>query len=189
MVAPAKVDATYEDVVAAPANMVAELLGGELFLQPRPAGPHANAASVLGMILGPPFHLGRGGPGGWVILFEPELHFGREVLVPDLAGWRLADHPDFALDVAYFTAPPTWLCEVLSPSTRKFDRLKKLPRYNAAGVEHVWLVDPLERSLEAYRRVGPEWLVAGAYGDGETFELSPFEGVPIALPDLCRGAD
>ncbi|MEQ9499251.1 MAG: Uma2 family endonuclease [Deltaproteobacteria bacterium] len=184
MVAPAKLDATYEDVVAAPANMVAELLDGELFLQPRPAVPHASAASALGMIVGPPFHLGRGGPGGWIILHEPELHFGRDVLVPDRAGWRRADHAELDLDVAFFTAAPTWLCEVVSPSTRKFDRLRKLPRYHAAGVEHLWLVDPLEHAVEVYRRAEQGWLLAGAHADEETVEIAPFEGLEIHLSDL-----
>ena len=80
--------ATYEDVVAAPPNTVAEILDGELFLSPRPAPRHSVAASALGMALGNPFHHGSGGPGGWWILDEPEMHFGEQIVVPDLAGWR-----------------------------------------------------------------------------------------------------
>jgi hypothetical protein len=85
---PASKRGTYEDVLAAPPNCVAELVDGVLHTQPRPAGAHGVVASVLGHELGPPFQRGRGGPGGWIIIGEPELHLGPDVLVPDLAGWR-----------------------------------------------------------------------------------------------------
>ncbi|HEX3774978.1 MAG TPA: hypothetical protein VHV51_10970 [Polyangiaceae bacterium] len=84
---PARRQATYEDVLQAPELVVAEILNGDLYTRPRRGGPHAEAASVLGTDLGGAFHRGRGGPGGWIILDEPELHLNRDILVPDLAGW------------------------------------------------------------------------------------------------------
>ena len=120
--------ATYEDVLNAPENKVAEILDGELFLSPRPAPRHAAAASSLGGRVGGPFDGGIGGPGGWWILDEPELHFGEHVLVPDLAGWRRERMPAIP-DVAFFTLAPDWVCEVLSPSTARIDRGEKLPIY------------------------------------------------------------
>lgn len=83
---PAQRPATYRDVLDAPAHVVAELMGGALYTRPRPGPARTHAASVLGMDIGGPFHRGRGGPGGWWILFEPELHLGADVLVPELAG-------------------------------------------------------------------------------------------------------
>ena len=80
--------ATYQDVLDAPAHRVAEIVDGTLYTQPRPAPPHAVASSRLGFDLGGPFDRGRGGPGGWWIIDEPELHLGEDILVPDLAGWR-----------------------------------------------------------------------------------------------------
>src|SRR6187402_351383 len=132
--------ATYADLVAAPEHLVAELIDGVLYTQPRPRGRHAQAASVLGMDLGSPFHRGRGGPGGWIILYEPELHLAEHVLVPDLAGWRRERLPEVP-DAAYFELAPDWVCEVLSPGTALFDRRRKVPVYAQARVEHVWLVD------------------------------------------------
>ena len=118
--------ATYQDVLDAPANLVAEIVNGTLYTHPRPAPRHATASSVLGGRLGPPFHRGDGGPGGWRILDEPELHLGEEILVPDLAGWRRERMPELP-GTAYFTLAPDWVCEVLSSSTRKVDLHEKTP--------------------------------------------------------------
>lgn len=142
--------ATYDDVLNAPDNKVAEILDGELFRSPRPALPHTDAATRLTSDLEGPFGRGRGGPGGWRILAEPELHLGEHVVVPDLTGWhreRLPTLPDRPwLDLA-----PDWLCEVLSPSTERIDRGRKLRIYAEAGVAHAWLLNPIERTLEVLR--------------------------------------
>lgn len=122
MAPPAKRRATYDDIVNAPDNVVAELIDGDAYFQPRPATPHAAAATALGEELGPPFKRGRGGPGGWIILFEPELHLGSNVLVPDLAGWRKERLPVLTTDDPFFSLAPDWVCEVLSPSTVALDR-------------------------------------------------------------------
>src|SRR5262245_33234831 len=142
-----KKGATYADLYDVPDNFVAEMFDGDLYASPRPAAPHAHAASVLGSEITGPFHRGRNGPGGWVILHEPELHFGNDVLVPDLAGWRRERMPEVP-DVPYFTLAPDWVCEVLSPSTETLDRRKKLRIYARENVAHVWLVDPLRQTLE-----------------------------------------
>jgi Uma2 family endonuclease len=117
--------ATYQDVIDAPEHLVAGLLEGQLYTHPRPGPPHATAASVLGMDLGGPFHRGRGGPGGWWILYEPELHLGRNVLVPDLAGWRRTRMPSQP-STAFYELAPDWACEVLSPSTLRVESLRRL---------------------------------------------------------------
>ena len=184
MVTPAKREATYRDVLEAPPHLIAEILHGDLFLQPRPAAPHAAAASVLSMLLGNPYRLGRGGPGGWVLLYEPELHLGRHVLVPDLAGWRRADHPELDLTAAYFERAPTWVAEVLSPATRATDRVRKLPIYAEHGVEYAWLVDPIDRTLEVYRSASGRWTLLGAYSDDAEIEPEPFDAVPLPLGEL-----
>ena len=118
--------ATYQDVLDAPAHVVAEIIGGTLHTHPRPAPAHTVASSVLGGELGPPFHRGHGGPVGWWILDEPELYLGEDVLVPNLAGWRRERMPELP-GTAYFTLAPDWVCEVLSESTRKVDLHEKLP--------------------------------------------------------------
>src|ERR1700690_2368947 len=120
---PAKRPATYDDLFNVPAHLVAEIVDGELIPSPRPAARHATAASALGEELGPPFKRGRGGPGGWVILDEPELHIVGQIMVPDLAGWRRERMPEIP-DVAFFELAPDWVCEVLSPSTAALDRTR-----------------------------------------------------------------
>ena len=175
--------ATYRDVLDAPPHMVAEIVRGALHMQPRPAFRHAIAGSSLGMEIGGPFQRGRGGPGGWWIVFEPELHFGEDILVPDLAGWRRERMPE-PPDEAYITLAPDWVCEVLSPSTRKFDLEEKRPIYAREGVGHLWFVDPAARTLEAFALEGGEWTPAGAAREAEPVRLPPFEAVAFPLDAL-----
>ncbi len=178
--------ATYADVVAAPENMVAELVDGVLYTSPRPASPHAMAASTLGGDLEPAFGRGRGGgPGGWLILFEPELHLAGDVLVPDLAGWRRERMPEMP-DTAAFEIAPDWLCEVISPSTGGLDRGVKLPKYAAARVENVWFVDPATQTLEVLRLHGLRYHTLVAFSEDDKVRAEPFEAIEIALSDLWR---
>jgi len=173
--------ATYEDVVNAPDHMVAEVIDGDLLLFPRPARPHAVASSALGEELGPPFKRGRGGPGGWIILNEPEFHFGEDILVPDLAGWRRERMPVITTEVPYFSLSPDWLCEVLSPSTAAVDRVRKLPIYAREKVGHVWLVDPLLRTLEVLRRQERAWLVVATFQGDAKIRAEPFDAIELEL--------
>jgi len=182
MADPARRRATYDDVRAQPAHLVAEVVGGTLYTHPRPRSRHARSASRLGDLLGGPFDRGVGGPGGWILLDEPELHLGSEpdIVVPDLAGWRrerMAEMPD----VAFFTLAPDWLCEVLSPSTEDLDRAEKLPVYARSRVAHVWLVDPLVRTLEVLRLDGDTYrIVATARGEA-TVRAEPFDAMELSL--------
>jgi Uma2 family endonuclease len=185
---PAKRRASYEDVLRAPPNKVAEILDGELILSPRPAGPHTAAASALGEELGPPFKRGRGGPGGWIILDEPELHLGGDVLVPDLGGWRRETMGAVANE-AYFTIRPDWICEVLSPSTETLDRSDKVGRYARAGVSHAWLVNPLQHTLEVLKLSSErpsQWLTLGVFRDDAKVRAEPFEAFELDLAVLWQ---
>jgi hypothetical protein len=150
--------ATYADLLALPDRVVGEIVGGELYVSPRPAPRHAAASAGVGGKLWPPFHDGNGGPGGWWILGEPELHLGHDVVVPDLAGWRRVRMPALP-DTAYFTITPDWICEVLSPGTARLDRHHKLDVYARAGVAHAWLIDPLARTLEALHLDSGRWVI------------------------------
>jgi Uma2 family endonuclease len=175
--------ASYQDVLDAPPHTVAELVGGTLHLHPRPASRHAYAASSLADELVSPFQKGRGGPGGWWILLEPELHLGADVLVPDLAGWRRERLPAFP-DAPWFEVAPDWACEVLSPGTRRLDRTEKRDIYGAAGVGDLWLVDPKERTLEAFTLRGSTWTLVATLRDADEVRLAPFEAVGFPLGAL-----
>lgn len=180
---PAKRRASYEDVLAAPPNKVAEVVEGELYLHPRPAGPHTAAATALGEELGPPFKRGRGGPGGWILLWEPELHLGSDIVVPDLGGWRRTTM-DHVPNAPYFTIRPDWVCEVLSPSTERLDRAKKLDVYARAGVGHAWLVNPLLQTLEVLRLEQDRWTIVGTHQGDVEIRAEPFDAIALSLSIL-----
>ena len=175
--------ATYQDVLDAPAHRVAEIVDGTLYTHPRPASLHALASSALQGDLSSAFRLGRGGPGGWWIIFEPELHLGDDVLVPDIAGWRRERMAKFP-DTAYFTLPPDWVCEVLSVSTRKHDLCGKRPIYAREGVAHLWLVDPVDRTLEAFELRDGQWVLVATVADDDPVCVRPFDAITFSLGNL-----
>lgn len=175
--------ATYADLREVPDTMVAEILDGELYATPRPSSPHALASSAIGIDLGGPFHRnadGPGHPGGWWILDEPELHLGPDVVVPDLSGWRRERMPVLP-NVAAFTQAPDWVCEVVSPATAAMDRVRKTRIYARESVGHLWLVDPLAKTLEVYRLDGRQWIVAGTHAGSDVVRAEPFDAIELAL--------
>jgi Uma2 family endonuclease len=175
-----EVKATYEDLERLPANVTGELVDGELILSPRPAGPHVLAASVLASELGGPFQQGRGGPGGWWILSEPELWLGEDVLVPDLAGWKRERMPRIPEGVG-FEVVPDWICEVLSPSTARLDLTSKLPGHARGDAGHLWLVDPANQVVEVFRLEAQRWALVAAGSGEDRLRAEPFEEVELEL--------
>lgn len=178
--APAHRPATYDDLLAVPEHLVAEIVYGELHTSPRPAPRHAVATTRLASELEGPFDRGRGGPGGWWILIEPEIHLGEDVLVPDLAGWRRHRLPEMPAD-AYFSLAPDWVCETLSPSTERLDRGRKLAIYAREGVAHAWLVNPIAETLEAYRLEQGRWSLLVTHGGDAAVQVEPFEAIELEL--------
>ena len=175
--------ATYEDLLGVPENLVAEIIHGQLYTTPRPSPRHAQASSSLGDELVSPYGKGRGGPGGWWILDEPELHLDEDVFVPDLAGWRRERMPQLP-DTAWFELPPDWICEVLSPSTERIDRAEKMPRYAHHGVKWLWLVDPDIKTLEAFELHDGQWLLLETLADDAMVRLPPFDAAEFPLSAL-----
>lgn len=175
--------ATYEDLLEVPDHLVAEIIDGELYTSPRPAPRHAVAESTLAAELIAPFQKGQGGPGGWWIITEPELHLGPDVLVPDCAGWHRQRMPELP-ETAYFPLAPDWVCEVLSPSTARMDRAKKLRIYARERVAHAWLLDPIARTLEILSRNGKTWMIQATYSAEDCVRAAPFDAIEIALPYL-----
>jgi Uma2 family endonuclease len=173
----------YERFLAQPDTVVAEIIHGALVTSPRPASPHARAASTLGVVLGGPFFLGQGGPGGWQILDEPELQLGEHILVPDLAGWRRERMPQMPV-VARLELAPDWICEVLSPGTQAIDRADKLPIYASHGVRHAWLIEPVGQTLEIYSLEGDRWLLLRTHRGAITVRAEPFDAADLDLSVL-----
>ncbi|HHJ38554.1 MAG: hypothetical protein AXA67_03735 [Methylothermaceae bacteria B42] len=187
MAEPAKRPATYEDLFDLPENLVGEIIHGVLHTHPRPAPKHARAYSALGHHVGGPFDYDSGGPGGWWILDEPELHLGENILVPDLAGWRREQMPSLP-ETAWFELAPDWVCEILSPSTARLDRAVKMPLYARENIGHLWLVDPDLQTLEVYaldRDHGdPRWLLLATLEGDAPVRQPPFEAVEFGLGSL-----
>lgn len=172
--------ATYADLVAVPEHLVAEIVDGELYTSPRPAPRHAVAASRLLSLLHGPFEFGRGGPAGWRILFEPELHLAADVLVPDIAAWRRERLPRLP-DEPYFSLAPDWVCEVQSPSTAALDRGKKLRVYAREGVKHAWMLDPLAETLEVLRLGNGLWTIVSTHVERSVVHPEPFQALGLEL--------
>jgi Uma2 family endonuclease len=175
--------ATFEDLEDVPENLVGEIIDGELIVSPRPAPRHALAGTAIGSIVfdrfdGPPGD--PAAPGGWRILFEPELHLGDDALVPDVAGWRRDRMPSLPKEAA-FTLPPDWVCEVASPSTTAIDRARKMPIYAREGVGHLWIVDPVVRTLEVYRLSAGAWVVVNTFTGDTLARADPFAAIDVDL--------
>jgi hypothetical protein len=184
MSTPGRKPAGYEDVLRAPPHMIAEVIDGDLRLSPRPGIRLAAATMALSQELGPPFKGGRGGPGGWIFLFEPELHLGPDIVVPDHAGWRRERMPSLP-DRAFFSEAPDWVAEVVaSPRTQKYDRTDKLRIYRREGIPWVWLVNPVDRTLEVLRLGEDGWVLRGTWRDGERARAEPFDAIELDLAVL-----
>lgn len=182
-----KPNATYQDVLDAPEMLRAEIIEGDLYMQPRPASPHGFASDIVGAELIYQFQMDRGGPGGWWIKVEPEIHFEGEkpnVLDPDIAGWRKERLPVYP-NVKYMTVVPDWVCEIASPSTARRDRGLKSDIYLRHGVRHYWILDPLGRTLEAFERSeAGQWVRIGAWGEEDRVAVVPFDAVTLDLGEL-----
>ena len=184
MAEPAKRKATYEDLFTVPENMTGEIIDGELIVTPRPSRKHVATTSALGAEIIPPYWFGRGGgPGGWVILDEPEIRFGEDTLVPDMAGWKKGRFP-VEEPHNWISVPPDWVCEVLSPGTVRTDRVKKMRIYARHEVPHLWLIDPASRCLEVFRLESGRWVLLGVYVEDDKVRAEPFHEVEFELATL-----
>lgn len=180
-----KKPATYEDIEELPIGWVGELVEDELYAHPRPAVAHLHVASRLGAHLISHFEEGLANPGGWWLLNEPELHLGRDVLVPDIAGWRRERVPS-GLDLTqpFITLAPDWICEVLSPSTSSVDRVRKMPVYQRECVSSAWIIDPRKPTLEVYHLGPGGWRLAAWHAGDSVVRAEPYEAVPLDLARL-----
>ena len=173
----------YQDLLNLPENIIGEIINGELHTQPRPSPRHALASSSLGGELDGLYFKGRGGPGGWWIIDEPEIHLGDDVLVPDIAGWKKERMPKFP-ETAFFNVSPEWVCEVLSQNTVRKDRIFKMPLYAKYGVQHIWLLDPLAKTLEVYQLETQYWKLIGTFSGNDNVSILPFQEISIDLSFL-----
>lgn len=183
---PARKRATYEDLFHIPENMIGEIIDGELIVSPRPSRRHGYTATTLGGEIVPRYSFGREGPGGWVILIEPEIAFGEDILVPDLAGWRIERFPETE-DHNWISVAPDWVCEIISPGSVRMDRIKKMRIYASYQVPYVWLVDPLQAMVEAFKLISGKWTMLGVFAEDDKVRIEPFAEIEIELGNLWLG--
>ena len=176
-----KNSATYADLIGLPENVTGQIIDGDLYTMPRPAPRHVAAEGALQVLLGGPLQFGSGGgPGGWWILPEPEVHLGPHVVVPDLAGWRKSRLPQVPTQ-GQFTLSPDWVCEILSPSTQAFDHKKKRRVYAEQGVPHLWFVDPISRTIDVLRLSGDLYSIVDTFGGEDKARMEPFDAIELDL--------
>ena len=179
----AKKRATYADLKAVPPHLVAEIIEGVLRTHPRPSLRHGLTATSLGNELAGPFQKGRGGPGGWIFIIEPEFHLGKDVLAPDIAGWRRDRFPSVPATV-FAVVSPDCVCEVLSASTETCDRTLKKRIYAEAAIPHMWLIDPRLQILEAFENCDRRWTKIGDWNSDDSVSAPPFDAISFSLADL-----
>jgi len=180
--------ATWDDLDGLPEDVSAEIVAGDIVVTPRPDLPHATVTSNLGILIGGPFRMGVGGPGGWILLDEPRIRFDQEIRVPDLAGWRR----DRWVDVPRrgpIPLAPDWICEVLSHSTEAEDRAVKMPLYARAKVGHLWLLNATAAILEIYRLEPGGWLLVSSHAHPARLCAPPFDTVEIDFSPLWEEVD
>ncbi len=168
-----------------PEGKKGEIIDGELFVQPRPRFRHARATGFLTHHIGGAFDFDEGGPGGWWIVPEPgiELPDAPEIS-PDVGGWRKERMPAPPPEGEPLRLRPDWVCEVLSPSNRRWDLKKKFPFFARMGVPWLWVVDPPAETISVRKLVNGVWTIEREVVGGETVALDPFAAIELPLGRL-----
>ena len=178
MTDPARRIPTLADLDALPRGIKGEIIEGVLYTMTRPRSRHQRTGAMIVSALSGPFDLGQRGPGGWWILPEPGIELpNTPEIAPDLAGWRRERLPVLPEDA--LTVVPDWVCEILSPTTRRHDLLIKMPYYAKIGVPFAWLVDLEARALTAQRLESGRWVTLAAYGDETEARIEPFDVIML----------
>lgn len=183
---PAPKLATYEDLVALGPEVRGEIFAGAISTAPSPLPRHSRVQGALNRQIGGPFDEddGRGGPGGWWILSDVDVRFSlHDVVRPDVVGWRRERLID-PWDTRPIDVVPDWICEVLSPSNAAQDRVHKANLYAHHAVPFYWIIDPAERTLEAFQLVNERWSLLGSYDGTSTARIAPFDAIEIELSRL-----
>jgi Uma2 family endonuclease len=86
------------------------------------------------------------------------------------------------------TVRPDWLCEIVSESNRATDTIKKLRRYQQAGVPHYWILDQSARALTVYRHHADGYVIVLAAEVGERVRAEPFDAIELDVAALFGDA-
>jgi Uma2 family endonuclease len=178
--------ATYQDLLALPEDVRAEILGGRVHTAPAPLPRHSRAQGSLRRFIGGPYDddHGLGGPGGWWIFVEVDVGLTpHDIVRPDLSGWRRERLPE-PWDARPIEVPPDWVCEVLSPATARIDKIDKRDLYAKHGIGHYWIVDVEQYTVEAFELTDGRWTLIGTYGPDESVAIPPFPETVLEIRRL-----
>jgi Uma2 family endonuclease len=171
MDAPFKKNAKYADLYSIPETWVGEIIHGDLYAFPRARTVHKRALTRIIQALVPADD--DDAPDGWVILHDVEIWFGKNLLVPDLSGWRRSRLPEIP-DIVTMKLAPDWVCEGISPSTARLDKGPKREIYAKGGVGHLWFADPATRSIDVFALERKSYRFVQSAGGDEKLALAPF---------------
>jgi Uma2 family endonuclease len=174
-------DALWAELEALPPGVRGEIIRGTLYTQ-APTPRHQDIAGAVAGDLRTPYHRGRGGPGGWLILNAPGIRLTpKEEFIPDVAGWRKERLPRISDEP--ITIAPDWICEVQSKSTSRYDLQTKRPFYAEIGVGWLWYVDPEHKTLSVHRLERGRWVEMGIWSGADKVKAPPFDAVEIDLAE------
>jgi Uma2 family endonuclease len=173
---------TWEDFVALDEDDLRELIDGELVEVEVPTGKHEDMVILLGHFLTAWSEAGNGGRArgsGYKIRVSD-----RRGVMPDLQFYRRGNDAVKDQDAGLLRGRPDLVIEIVSPSSRRYDRVTKLRWYAALGIPEYWLVDPEARTLERLVLHDAVYAIAGSLEEGETFRPDSFVGLEIPLAKL-----
>ena len=176
-----KIVLTYDDYCLLPNDSNRyEILDGELSVTPAPRTKHQSISSHLHRILAN--HIVANQLGDIYAAPIDLILAPTTVVQPDLI--FVGNDRRHIITERAIEGPPTLLIEILSPTTHRTDRLTKAQLYAKHQVPHYWLVDPDQRTLEAYELARDHYDLAASARDAEVFVPGLFAGLSIQLSDL-----
>jgi Uma2 family endonuclease len=182
MSVPASLRFTYEDYVLLPEDRRYEVIDGELYLTPAPTPYHQIVKGRIERLLQD--HVERGSLG--MVLDAPcDVVLSRfDVLQPDIffiSSGRLE-----MIGEKYISDAPDLVVEVLSPGTRKRDRVLKSKRYSRFGVREMWIADPDKKTIEVFVSAGGSFRREALYGRDDVLRSPLLPGLEIPLAGVFR---
>jgi Uma2 family endonuclease len=178
---PGKIILTYDDYCLLPNDRNRyEVLDGELSVTPAPAIRHQTVLGNLYRFLAN--YIVANQLGNLFIAPTDLILAPATVVQPDLI--FIANDRRHIVTERAIEGPPTLVIEILSPTTHRTDRVTKAQLYAKHNVSNYWLIDPDQRTLEAYELVIDHYDMTASARDVEVFAPSLFPGLSIQLSDV-----
>ena len=172
---------TWDDFIALEDEDQRELIDGELVEIDVPTFAHGCAVARLIAVLANwgDVHGGRAIASGYKVRVSE-----RRGVMPDLQFYRRGNEISADQNQGLVRGRPDLVVEVVSSSSRRYDRVKKLNWYAQLGVPEYWIVDPETRTLERLVLRDGGYLIAVSLEGDETFRPHSFHGMELPLPKL-----